>query len=96
MPVSGAPYKRGYHHTKSRGSESNVICSFCGRTVPRYKTISQTKGFRLNDPAIIQAVEDRRFIHMFTRKTYACPSCARGRGIVRRRDYGNRPNFNRQ
>ncbi|QQG40281.1 MAG: hypothetical protein HYS81_02635 [Candidatus Aenigmatarchaeota archaeon] len=89
MPEFKSPYTRGYHHTKSRGAESNVICSFCGRTVPRYKTITQSRGFRLNDPAIMQAMDDRRFIHTFARKEYACPSCARGMKIVKKRDYGN-------
>jgi hypothetical protein len=42
-------YKRGWHHTKKRGKESTVVCGFCGRVVPKYKTFSVVRGFRVND-----------------------------------------------
>ena len=77
-----APYKRGYTHTKSKGHESNVECGFCGRTVPRWKTFVTYKGFRITDPVLRQQI-DRRAMSMFERKMYACPSCARHRGIVK-------------
>ena len=77
-----APYKRGYKHTKSKGSESNVVCGFCGRTVPRWKSFSTYKGFRITDPVLRQQI-DRKAMSMFQRKEYACPSCARFRGIIK-------------
>ena len=80
MPISTAPYTRKYLHTKSRGSESSVRCDFCQRMVPKYKTFSVTRGFRINDPAILQQV-DKRMIKMLSRRMRACPSCARHRGI---------------
>lgn len=76
-----APYKRGYHHTKSKGHESNVICGFCGRSVPRWKTFSTYRGFRISDPVLRKQIDPRQ-MSMFERKIYACPSCARHRGIV--------------
>lgn len=77
-----APYKRGYHHTKSKGHESRVVCGFCGRQVPRWKTIASYRGFSITDPVLRKQI-DRRFVSTFQRKTYACPSCARFRGIVK-------------
>ncbi|MFH0832597.1 MAG: hypothetical protein V1900_02685 [Candidatus Aenigmatarchaeota archaeon] len=77
-----APYKRGYHHTKSKGHESTVTCGFCGRSVPRWKTIASYRGFRINDPVLNKQM-DRRMMSMFQRKLYACPSCARHRGIIK-------------
>lgn len=77
-----APYKRGYTHTKSKGHETNVTCGFCNRSVPRWKTFATYKGFRITDPAIRQQM-DRRAMSMFQQKMYACPSCARYRGIVK-------------
>ncbi len=81
MPISTAPYTRKYWHTKSRGSETTVRCDYCNREVPKYKTFSITRGFRISDPAILQQV-DRRMVHMLQRKMHVCPSCARFRGIV--------------
>lgn len=77
-----APYKRGYKHTTSKGHESNVNCDYCGKIVPRWKTFTSYKSFRINDPALMKQI-DRRFVSMFSRKMYACPSCARYRGIVK-------------
>jgi small subunit ribosomal protein S26e len=81
MPISTAPYKRKYYHTKSRGRETTVICDGCKREVPRYKTFLVTKRFGLNDPILLQQV-DKRFIHTLTTKLRYCPSCARFRGIA--------------
>ncbi len=79
-----APYKRGYKHTKSKGHESLVICGYCGRKVPRWKSfVSYSGGFRITDPVLRKQI-DRRQVSTFSRKTYACPSCARHRGIVRK------------
>ncbi len=77
-----APYKRGYKHTKSKGQESHVICGFCGRSVPRWKTFTSYRGFKLNDPVLRKQI-DRRFVSSFMRKMYVCPACARHRGIVK-------------
>ncbi len=81
MPVSKAPYKRTYAHTKSRGRESVITCGLCGRKVPRYKTFVVTKRFRITDPLIRQQV-DKRFIHLLSQKIRVCPKCARFLGIA--------------
>jgi len=80
MPVSTAPYTRKYAHTKTRGRESTVTCEYCKREVPKYKTFTITRGFRINDPVILQQV-DRRMMSLLVRKVRVCPSCARYRGI---------------
>jgi len=80
MPISTAPYKRKYAHTKSRGREGTVRCDGCGREVPKWKTFTKIKGFRITDPTILKQV-DRRFIHLMKRKVRLCPSCARFQGI---------------
>jgi small subunit ribosomal protein S26e len=82
MLTMSAPYKRGYNHTKSKGHESMVNCGFCGRQVPRWKTFVTYRGFRINDPVLMKQL-DRRQVSLFSRKMYACPSCARFRGIVK-------------
>ena len=76
-----APYKRKYKHTKSKGSETSVICSYCGRKVPKWKSFSVMKRFNIGDPVLRKQIDMRR-VGMFSRKSYACPSCARHRGIV--------------
>lgn len=83
MPISEAPYTRKYQHTKTRGRESTVNCGFCGRKVPRYKTFTATRGFRITDKTILQQI-DTKNIHVFRQKIYACPSCARFHGIVKK------------
>ena len=80
MPISKAPYKREYHHTSSRGRERTIICDGCKRDVPRYKTFVVRRGFRINDPVLMQQI-DRRFVNMMSTKLAYCPSCARFRGI---------------
>ncbi len=81
MPISTAPYKRTYAHTKGRGSESLVTCDICGRTVPKWKTFTQIRGFRITDPFVLQQM-DRRMLHLMKRKQRLCPACARFRGVV--------------
>ena len=82
-------YKRGWHHTKGRGTEATVTCGFCGRKVPKYKTFSVVKGFRINDPMIRKDTGHsggRGGAPMFMQnKMRACPACARHRNIVRRK-----------
>ncbi len=75
-------YKRGWHHTKRRGKESIVTCSFCGRKVPRYKTFPVTKGFAITDPLLRKELGSKRPIVLTQSKMYACPACARHRNIV--------------
>jgi len=77
-----APYRRGYHHTKSKGHESMVTCDFCGRRVPRWKTFASYRGFRISDPVLRKQIDPRQ-MSMFQRKSYVCPACARFRGIVK-------------
>jgi len=82
LPISTAPYKRTYAHTKRRGKEVMVTCGYCGRKVPRYKTFVKYRGFRISDPLIRQQVK-RHQIHLFRQKIYVCPSCARFHRIVK-------------
>jgi len=82
MPISTAPYKREYRHTKSRGSEQLVRCDSCGRIVPRYKAFTKVRGFGLGDPTLMRQI-DRRMIHLMRRTERFCPACARFRGIVK-------------
>ncbi len=77
-------YKRGWHHTKTRGKESTVTCGFCGRKVPKYKTFPVTRGFGISDPMLRKELGRRRG-NLFQSKMYACPACARHRNIVRRK-----------
>jgi len=79
MPISRAPYKRGYKHVKGRGRESLVECDGCGRRVPRYKTFVVRRGMRFG-PDIMNQV-DRRFVHMMVRVSRFCPACARFRKV---------------
>jgi small subunit ribosomal protein S26e len=81
LPISTAPYRRKYAHTKSRGAEGTVRCGGCGREVPRWKTFTKVKGFRITDPIILQQV-DRRMIHLMKQTVRLCPSCARFQGVV--------------
>jgi len=80
LPISTAPYTRKYAHTKSRGKEASVTCGVCGRQVPRYKTFVVRRGFRINDPLILQQV-DKRMIHLMGTTMRLCPACARFWGI---------------
>ena len=81
-------YKRGWHHTRGRGSESMITCSFCGRKVPKYKTFSVVKGFSIRDPMIKKEMGYNRGARtpiFMQNKARACPACARHRNIVRRK-----------
>ncbi len=77
-----APYKRKYRHTGGKGKESTVVCAYCGKTIPRWKSFTATKGFRITDPILKKEIS-RKQMSMFQRKVYACPSCARHRGIIK-------------
>lgn len=81
-------YKRGWSHSKTRGRESTLACGFCGRRVPKYKTFSVVRGFRINDPLLRKEIGQRGGrggISLLQSKTYACPACARHRRIVRKK-----------
>jgi len=80
-------YRRGWHHTKTRGKESLVTCGFCGRRVPKYKTFPVFRGFRITDPLLKRELgsRSRRGISLSSSKIYACPACARHRNIVRKK-----------
>ena len=64
-----------------------VTCAFCGRKVPKYKTFSVVKGFRISDPLLRREMGYRgRGGPVFMQnKSRACPACARHRNIVRRK-----------
>ena len=80
--MSEAPYRRGWTHGTERGHEGTINCGFCGRLVPRWKTFPVYRRFGINDP-VIRAQMDPRRMSLVERKLYACPSCARFRGIVK-------------
>jgi len=82
LPISTAPYTRSYKHSRKRGSEGTVTCGYCGRKLPRWKAFTQFKGFRISDPALRRDIKSYN-VHMFSRKIYVCPSCARFRKIVK-------------
>ena len=93
MIMARSAYKRGWHHTKGRGSEGMVTCGFCGRQVPKYKTFSVVKGFSINDPLIKAAMgpEARRGLLLSTNRIQACPACARHRNIVKKKHTNYKP-----
>ena len=83
MPISKAPYKRTYEHTKARGKEYRVRCDLCGGLYPRYKTFTAEKIFSLSsDPLISKNVLDEKFLNVTKTKFRVCPKCARFLGIV--------------
>ncbi len=86
MPANKG-YSRGWKHGKERGKETLVTCTFCGRKVPKYKTFSVVRGFRITDPLLRDELRSsgRRGISLMSSKMYACPGCARHRHIVRRK-----------
>ncbi|MCD6367857.1 MAG: hypothetical protein J7L45_02100 [Candidatus Aenigmarchaeota archaeon] len=61
-----------------------MTCSICGSRVPRWKCITQRRGFRITDPTILKAIGRNR-IHTISEKQYICPKCARFLGIVRKK-----------
>lgn len=78
-------YKRGWHHTKTRGRETMINCSFCGRKVPRYKCFVVYRGFRITDPVIKKEIGIERSLSLLQNKMYACPGCARFHRIVKKK-----------
>ena len=80
-------YKRGWSHTKRRGKETSVTCSFCGKRVPKYKTFSVFRDMRINDPMLRNNMGPaaRRGFSLLHTKMMACPACARHRNIVRKK-----------
>ena len=76
-------FKRGWTHTKTRGRETVIACSFCGRKVPKYKTFIVYRGFRINDPMLRKQLGKKA--NLTSVKMYACPSCARFHRIVEKR-----------
>jgi len=78
--VVKAPYKRGYKHSKNRGNEVRVVCSYCGKIVPRYKTFTKVKGFGITDSSLRKEFS-RDTLRLSKSKIYVCPSCARHRRI---------------
>ncbi len=85
MPISKAPYTRGHKQSTSRGHQSTVFCNFCGRKLPRHKALVTRRGFRITDPLLKREL-DRSQYGFSSEKQYACPACARHRGIVQRKD----------
>jgi len=83
MAKKGA-YRRGWHHTKSRGNETSTTCGFCGRMVPRYKTFPVYRSFSLNDPLLRKEL-GKKAQSLSSTKMYACPACARHRKIVKKK-----------
>ena len=85
--MPGKFYKRGWHHTKTRGRENTVNCTFCGRMVPKYKTFPVRKSFRISDPLLKKELgfRGRYGFSLSQTQAYACPACARHRNIVRKR-----------
>jgi len=78
-------YKRGWSHTKRRGHETTVNCDFCSRIVPKFRTFAVVRGFGINDPSLRKELaESGSSLSFLANKMYACPSCARHRGIVRK------------
>lgn len=82
--MTRAPYKRGYSQTKNRGKQGNVTCGFCGKKTPRFKALVTFRGFTITDKTILKQM-DRRNIHTYKRKIYACPACARFQGIIKKK-----------
>ncbi len=83
MPISKAPYKRTYKHTKARGREYRVTCDLCGGLYPRYKTFTTERIISLSsDSLIAKNVIDERLLTLSKTKFRVCPKCARFLGIV--------------
>ncbi|MCK4428995.1 MAG: hypothetical protein KAU95_01365 [Candidatus Aenigmarchaeota archaeon] len=78
--MATAPYKRTHKHGKGRGDELSVVCSFCGKKVPKYKTFCVQKGFSISDSTLRKELP-RNSLMLPIRRLYACPSCARHRKI---------------
>jgi len=85
--MARSAYKRGWSHTKNRGREGTITCSFCGKRVPKYKTFPVIKGFSINDPVLKKELgaRARDGLMLSTSKMHACPACARHRNIVKKK-----------
>ncbi len=75
-----APYKRVHKHGRGRGTESMVICSFCGKKVPKYKTFLKKSGFSISDPTMKKEIT-KNSLMLPSKRLYVCLSCARHRKI---------------
>ena len=79
-------YKRGWGHSKGRGSETSINCSYCGRLVPKYRTFATMKGFGITDPSLRKELGGMGVDMSFSAtKMLACPACARHRNIVKKK-----------
>jgi small subunit ribosomal protein S26e len=74
-------YRKGYKSTKGKGRAATVLCSLCGKKVPRFKTITTYRGFGITDPTVLHEVKKEN-VHLWQRKQYLCPACARFHHIV--------------
>lgn len=92
MPIGRAPYKREHHQTRARGHQATVFCSFCGRKVPRHKCFISHRGFNITDTALRREIDLRNVSGSFL-KQYACPACARHRGIVQKKTGQSNPRY---
>lgn len=81
MPISKAPYKRTYQHTKARGNEYHIHCDLCGGLYPRYKTFVINKKYLLKDSLIAKSVNPK-LVSLGSVKLRVCPKCARFLGVV--------------
>jgi ribosomal protein S26 len=63
----------------SRGKDTIVKCTFCGRNVPKHKAVTVNSGGRLGRD-IYELAET---VSMASTKGYACISCAKHRHIVK-------------
>ncbi len=75
-----APYKRIHKHGKGRGNEPMVVCSFCGKKVPKYKTFEKKGKFSLSDPSMKKELSKNKLM-LPSKRLYVCLSCARHRKI---------------
>ncbi|NOQ55375.1 MAG: hypothetical protein GQ477_01070 [Nanohaloarchaea archaeon] len=89
MPEGRSAYTRGHSQTSARGHQPTVFCSYCGRKVPRHKCFIQYSGFHITDPVLRKEIS-RNQVSAGTNKMYACPACARHRGIIMKRDQTGR------
>ncbi|NOQ38663.1 hypothetical protein GQ472_07315 [archaeon] len=85
MPERRSAYTRGHSQTSSRGHQPTVFCTYCGRKVPKHKCFVQYSGFHITDPVLRKEI-DRKQVSAGTNKMYACPACARHRGIIMKKD----------
>ena len=78
--MARAPYKRVHKHGKGRGNELTVICSYCGKKVPKYKTFTQIRSVNVLDAGMRKEMP-RNSIMIPSSKLHVCLSCARHRKI---------------